>query len=119
MNGLRALLAVAALVGAIFYSLRCKRGDVYGTVLLLVALTQPGPQQDPVSGSIVIEKSDTDFAFGALGSIDLTIAGHTYGRAESGETFIGGDVLFGDVYGVTTIFGGTNDFLLRYNLTTG
>lgn len=114
----RTLALVAALVGAIFYSHAASAVPFSAQFSFSGFAPAPAPT-DPVSGTLVFDKSATDFSINSLTSIDLTIAGHTYGIAEIGF-FIGGSVIVGgNVNSVFTVSVGTNDFLLQWDQTTG
>ena len=80
----------------------------------------PAPT-DPVTGSLVYDAASSTSNINSLSSVNLTIDGHTYILGEVGfiSAFGGTDQLVGGVLnGVTTIFAGTNDFVLRWNETT-
>jgi hypothetical protein len=105
---------VAALIGASFWSHAASA--VPYTLQFTFSGFGAGAPADPVSGTLVFDKSATDFSINSLTSIDLTIAGHTYGLGEIGTWNYINDVYLGGVIdGVNTVAFGTDDFALRWN----
>jgi len=114
------LVAIAVLLGVGFWS--CPANAVTYTLQFTASGFLPGgAPQDPVSGTLVFDKFATDFSIVSLTSIDLTIAGHTYGVGELGFINNAGPnvAVGGTINGVTGGSSGTDDFALLWNQTSG
>ena len=111
---------IAALVSATIYSHAASA--VPYTAQFSFSGFDAGAPTDPVSGSLVFDKSATDFSINSLTSINLTIAGHTYDTGEievdNDFGFLSNVLLFGLPNG-TGAATNTNDFFLQYDRFTG
>jgi hypothetical protein len=77
-----------------------------------------GAPQDPVSGSLIFDKSPTDFSVLSVTSIDLTIDGHIYSvppvSGVSAQGLVGSDCSV-----VCNVFSGADYFFMLWSQTTG
>jgi hypothetical protein len=117
------LAAIAALVSCVSFWSHSANAVPYILHFTATNFFDPiggeSPPDDPVSGSLVFDKSAANFSIISLTSIDLTIVGHTYALSEVDfVNNIGADVLVG---GILDVGGGTDvdDFWIRWNRTTG
>ena len=77
------------------------------------------PPVDPVSGSIIFDKSPVNFSILSVISIDLTIAGHSYSVPPvSGFNNIVNNITFSFVKSPNSGIG-TDSFAVVWNYTTG